>query len=352
MALTREEREALATKRILSVLAKHGVANARTLEQKISDAGPLPQRIDPHILTPVRRALLDVGAVVRVDKGSNTWFHLGNAPQDLVQKRLAEQLGLFQEFTKGDLTLRVGQTLEIAAYRAMLEVPDLEFFGRFADLNDHADDKLYSKEEPPQHLGARSLPGDLRLDFIVRHPSAGYLGMEIKNIREWIYPDRDEITDLIAKCLALNCVPVLVARRIPFVTFKVLNACGVVVHQTYNQLLPQAAASIAAKVAHKEGLGYHDIRLGNTPDKRLTKFIATNLPAVAPEARSNFEAHKDLLAPFSSGDMTYKEFAARVRRRAAGTKEDNDWPEEEKPEFQPVELTAENLPAWMKELLG
>ena len=32
----------------------HGVATDRTLEQKISDAGPFDQRIDPHVLTDVR----------------------------------------------------------------------------------------------------------------------------------------------------------------------------------------------------------------------------------------------------------------------------------------------------------
>jgi len=315
------------------VLGKQVVANARTLEQKIADAGPAGMRIDPHVLTPARRELQDEGLVQAINRGGNTWYHLANANPDIVDARLVEVLGLFRAFTANNLPGRLGQTLEIATYRALLSLPDLEFYGRFSDLETHDDATIYSKTEPPNHIGARVLPGDRRLDFMVRHPEAGYLGIECKNIREWLYPDRDEITDLLLKCTSLNCVPVLIGRRIPFVTFKVLTTTGVIVHQTYNQLLPSADIEVAARIKHKDGLGYHDIRLGNQPDARLTKFITENMMAVAPAARERMDQYFDLLAAFGSGDMNYTEFAARVRRRAAGANEDNDWPEEEEPEF-------------------
>jgi hypothetical protein len=88
-------------------------------------------------------------------------------------------------------------------------------------------------------LEKRDIGGDRRLDFLVRHPTAtaGWAGIEAKNIRAWMYPDRKEVIDLLSKCLALDVVPVLIARRIQFST---LNACGVIVHQTYNQLFPTA----------------------------------------------------------------------------------------------------------------
>ena len=44
-------RIALGKKRLQSVLSRHTVAMARTLEQKISDAGPSGQRVDPIYLT-------------------------------------------------------------------------------------------------------------------------------------------------------------------------------------------------------------------------------------------------------------------------------------------------------------
>lgn len=60
------DRKDLAKKRILSVLQKHGIATARTLEQKISDAGPYNQRINPHVLTPARNLLIDEGEVIKI----------------------------------------------------------------------------------------------------------------------------------------------------------------------------------------------------------------------------------------------------------------------------------------------
>jgi len=41
----------LGKKRLQSVLSRHTVAMARTLEQKISDAGPSGQPVDPAYLT-------------------------------------------------------------------------------------------------------------------------------------------------------------------------------------------------------------------------------------------------------------------------------------------------------------
>jgi hypothetical protein len=107
----------------------------------------------------------------------------------------------------------------------------------------------------------------------------------------------------------------------------VFNRCGLILHQTYNQLVPQADEALANKARDKTLLAYFDIRLGNQPDGRLTKFIGTNLPMVLPGARDHFDEHKDLLTAYCREGMVYEEFAARVRRRAAGQKEDDDWPE-------------------------
>ena len=174
-------------------------------------------------------------------------------------------------------------------------------------------------------LNGKSPPGEQRLDLLIRHREVGWAGIEAKNIREWLYPGRKEITDLLGKAVALDCVPILIARRIPFVTFKVLSACGVIFHQTYNQLLPEADRELAEKAKDKQLLGYHDIRMGNQPDARLIKFVTTTLPQILPEARKRFDEYQDLLDDFASGMRSYEEFAARVRRRSEGVDEDRDW---------------------------
>jgi len=49
VAVGEEERIEIAKRRIVSNLRTYTVANLRTLEQKIADAGPPGQRIDPHL---------------------------------------------------------------------------------------------------------------------------------------------------------------------------------------------------------------------------------------------------------------------------------------------------------------
>ncbi|NVD46112.1 hypothetical protein [Qipengyuania atrilutea] len=74
--LSRRERETIARERLLRLLARHGVATMRIIEQKISDAGPFNQRINPHILTMVRNDLIDEGEVRRFHHAGTTWYRL------------------------------------------------------------------------------------------------------------------------------------------------------------------------------------------------------------------------------------------------------------------------------------
>ena len=331
MKLSLAERQSIAAKRLVAILRAHGVANARTLEQKISDAGPYGQRIDPHILTGVRKTLEAGGVIARVPHDNVPWFHLPDTAPAKVAARLAAQHVVYRALSAGTVHKRIGQCLEIATYRALLTGPLTEFQGRFRDLSDHDDSTPYSKEEPQQHIGARALHGAQRLDFLVRHPQAGYLGLECKNTRPWLYPHDEDIKEMLVKCLALDVVPVIIARRIPFVTFKLLSTCGAIIHQTYNQLLPSSEAALAEQASNKDLLGYHDIRLGNTADARMIKFIGQNMPLVAVDARAKYDEFKDLLESFATGDMPYDEFAGRVRRRSHGEAEDFD--EDQYPPF-------------------
>jgi hypothetical protein len=108
----------------------------------------------------------------------------------------------------------------------------------------------------------------------------------------------------------------------------VLNPCGVILHETYNQRFPEADHELAARAKDKQLLGFHDIRLGNQPDASLMKFIHESLPQILPRARQRFDIYRDLLEHYARGTITYKIFAARVRRRQYGLPEDSDFPDE------------------------
>ena len=322
----KREHVLVAKRRVSSILSAHGIATARTLEQKISDAGPGGQRMDPHILTIARRELCDEGDVL-TRAGNPPWYYLAEMERDIVQARYDEQAPIHRRVSSKPVGKRVGQCLEIAVYRVLHEL-DWEFLGGFEDLDLSSRKrrtKLYSKVEPSPQLGRRIIGGKRRLDFMVRHREAGWAGLEVKNVREWLYPNRSEIRDLASKAVAMDCVPVLIARRYPYVTFRVLSTCGVVLHQCYNQLFHVHDEDLALKAKNKRLLGYHDIRVGDESDDRLRRFIEANLMDLLPAARERFDRFKDLLGAFGDGVIGYHEFAARVRRREAEVDEDADW---------------------------
>jgi hypothetical protein len=318
----RDERLQLAEKRLCNILRSYIVASARTLEQKISDAGPNNQRINPHILTTARKNLIERGIIKTLQLGGIPWFYLAETNAAEVEPRAVELDAIHRETQRPLFVMQLGQALEIATFRALRAQTTLNFFGHFSDLDEHDDSTLYSKEEPPSSLSGRRIPSGRKLDFLIHHENSGYAGVEIKNVREWFYPNRVEIREMLAKCCALNVVPVLIARRIHFSTFSILNRCGVIIHETFNQLYPDSAKDLADKVKDKNLLGYHDVRVGNTPDSRLMRFIEINLPTVLPTARQNFEAFKDLLSEYGNEQMSYKSFAARVKLRSRGEAED------------------------------
>jgi hypothetical protein len=299
----------------------------RTLEQKISDAGPNNQRIDPHLLTVARNQLLESGKLHQLTRRNKPWFHLATADASELERRLTVLGPIHDRTSTKDFGTRSGQTLEIAVFRALATQDAIPFLGGFPDLESHDDSTLYAKEEPPRLVSGRSLPGAMRLDFVIVDPVSGVGGIEVKNVREWIYPNREEISDLLRKCCCIHAVPILIARRIAYSTFSVLHTCGVLVHQTFNQLYPVADNDLAEQVRDKNLLGYHDVRVGNLPDTRLTTFLHRNLPELMLSARVRFRRYHDLLSDYGNGVIQYPEFAWRVRRRESGQPEDGPIPQ-------------------------
>jgi hypothetical protein len=129
-------------------------------------------------------------------------------------------------------------------------------------------------------------------------------GLEVKNYRTWLYPHSPEIRELLWKCSDIDAVPVLVSRRIPFITFRLLNLSGGIVHQTYNQLYPAADAGLAQMVKQKNLLGYHDVRVGNEPDARLVKFLCTDLPRLKEDAKPEFMKYRDVHLAYGKGKLS------------------------------------------------
>ena len=314
---------ALAKSRLRDVLSRRVVATARILEREICETGA--QRLEPHTLAMARKTLVRDGELEQIVRPNHpSWFYLPDAPPNDVEARIATLAPVFRELSRAAVARRRGQCLELAIYRALGAQPDAHYLGRFPDFDPSVPKRTkrpYRKDEPPLHIGNRAIPGERPLDFLYLHRSAGFAGVEAKNVREWLYPGGDKIKELLFKCVALDCVPILVARRFPTVTSEVLGMCGVVLHQTRNQLYHVADKDLADRAMRPDSLGFDDIRVGDEPDARLSRFIGATLPKVLPDARTRFDKFKDLVAGYTDREIQYYEFAGRVRRRTAGQDE-------------------------------
>ena len=318
----------LAKCRLRDILTQRVVATALIFEHLICDAGD--PRLEPHIVGMARKILVRDGELLesRPRRANDPlWFHLPDASPADVDSHINRLADLLRGIDRQPVKNRRGQCLELAIYRALCDQHDAQYFGRFPEFDPTVPKrpkKLYRKEEPPSHIGNRAIPGERPLDFLYMNHAAGFGGVEAKNVRHWLYPDGADIKGFLVKCVALDCVPVLVARRFPRVTIEILGMCGVVLHQTRNQLYCVADEDLAERAMRQDSLGSDDIRVGDEPDAPLSRFIRTTLPEELPGARKRFDRFKDLLAGYVGGAIHYREFAGRVRLRAAG-KEEAHW---------------------------
>lgn len=307
----------VAQRRIRNILRQREIATMRMLEQKISDAGPFDQRVDPHILTEAMQMLVRNGVVIKISRDNITWYRLASMPKKVWTKRLEKLEPILKELHGH--SWKFGKPFEVAVYRALLAGrKNLSVIGYF----EHLDTLKPKKIEPPKIMVNGNLTRRT-LDFLLIHPTAGMVGIEVKNTREWLYPNNDLMYDFLSKCCELDAVPVMICRRYAYVTYSILNRCGVLLYQNYNQLMPESLRTLSEKVRHKDLIGYHDIRVGDQPNQRLQDFIVNKLPVLLPDARARFSEYRDLLDAFASRDMDYKEFVARSKRREEGI--DEDW---------------------------
>lgn len=308
----------LAKERIRDVLSRRVVATVQILEREISDEGG--QNPEPYTLGMARKILVRDGDLVQDDPFNNrNWFYLPTAAAEDVEARLHTLAPILQDVSRGAVARRRGHCLELAIYRALRTQPNALYFGGFPEFEPSKPEStrhLYRKVEPPKHIGNRTIAGEGSLDYLYLHRTVGFAGIEAKNLREWLYPNSEEVKDLLFKCVELDCVPVLVARRFPTCAFDVLGTCGVVFHETFHQLYHAVDQEIANLAMRQDSLGFDDIRIGDEPDDRLSMFVRSMLPEALPDARPRFDKFKDLIDAYVRDEIQYPEFEDRVMRRA------------------------------------
>jgi hypothetical protein len=120
----------------------------------------------------------------------------------------------------------------------------------------------------------------------------------------------------LSKCSDSGLVPILIARRVPFITFRLLNLSGCLVHQNYSQLYSDSDEELAQLVRDKNLLGYHDVRVGNEPDARMMRFVQELLPDLVEEARVTFDKFREVHGAYGKGEIRYQEWTREVLVRS------------------------------------
>jgi hypothetical protein len=285
MRRTKQEWIDLAKKRTLRVLATRQCCPIRMLEAKICEAGPGDKRPNPVSLTEAIRGLAREGSIQVIPKRAptETPFYAPNGIdisshpfKQLLAKRRALYL-VHKSFTEQNEFC--GDVLEKIVDTALERSGVVVFRSRFPDQN---------------------LPPTRPLDFVVQIRETLF-GGEVKNFREWLYPDSWEIWAAISKCCELDALPVLIARKLPYVSFVLFGKAGMVGYQTHFQFFHPAVEPELARVKSIDGLGYKDIRCTLEPDGNMIKFFQTTLPKIAPLFKTRFAAKKKVLQHFADG---------------------------------------------------
>ena len=242
---------------------------------------------DPHHITTARRNLEQTGELLR-----NVKYPNGVPVPVWVDARARHTWGSQTEVSRAEGTKR-------RLYRCFLTWSgNSKLCGQPAERILHASLAALSgtnlwlpPESKPGHLprlGARQFPSPLDsggywpLDRSDPTTGAIPFAVEMKNVRGWIFRRKPEVWGLLSKlCHHPDVVPILVARRIQYMTFRFFKAIGVIGHETRrqwfhspgthrNNLDSKKLAAVATE------LSFHDVTYlpdPDKPDQRLTNFF-------------------------------------------------------------------------------
>lgn len=130
------------------------------------------------------------------------------------------------------------------------------------------------------------------------------IGVEVKNIRGWIYPESKELWQAIRAATELNCIPVLVTRRIHVTTGRFCKSVGMAVCETQRQYFaPQLREDPRLLDAHRD-LYFQDVLPWDGADRYTTKFFASTLPSMLDRTVARYTQFRDLLRSYAlDGDL-------------------------------------------------
>jgi hypothetical protein len=298
---------------------------------KLCDAGPIEQRVEPiHVSLAVRELVQHRHFIRQCSHpaaGSTPWYTPARTSRDETARKLELLAELYRQTTSGGIQNVVGQALELVILETLREMTDAlpgsAFFGDIdqTSFTNTGRYRVFKKSEPPSQVSGKT--SKKVGDFHVVLPDAGLLLIECKNMREWLYPHSGEIKETIIKAAELQIPPILVTRKLPYITREILcRPAGIITHESYYQYYPSDVAahcpvdpysltSIIERAKQKDLLGYADIRQQAQP--RTRKFFLQDLPGIAPEMVKHFKRNIPALLAFAHNEINLEQLRSKLR---------------------------------------
>jgi hypothetical protein len=308
MGLTRDQWVAIGRRRILSILARHRVSYSKHLEIKISEAGPRNMRVEPALLNQAFRQLKKEKALPILQVGQ---FEVVGAP-DFGRPGDKAKLGKFNRLHElfldcSQISHLCGWQLEHFIYEAALNHSAKQYMILGAGPT-YVDGQLFKHPHSEQnfYMGRQSYGGaGLDLFFQYNHQSEIIpVGVEAKNVRDWIYPASVEVWRMIARACTLECLPVMAARKISYITTAgFFSQFGILGFQTHFQYFNPAVRAFSKynfkDVVAKDGLGFADIKITDKLPQHFKHFFNDILPKEIKPYYDKFMSNRDLLMKYA-----------------------------------------------------
>jgi hypothetical protein len=272
---------------IVEILDDQRAATIRELEARAGQrAWNLHRPIQPHILTAARRELLRQDEIYPIDapapglSGVVTTYHLKTLARTYAN-RAAQRKRLLTARHRGWTESRsrwvrglAGPAGEAAVHQVLQETDG------FTNISPEARTVLGVELSGPVDFAAF-----LTLADPAGAPWTCTALIEVKNVRQWMYPTDPEVVYFLARAARLQVerpelpvLPILVCRIRHDWTRRLGQAFGFFSVRFFNQWLkPDSAVTQTAVNAVSTELGYDDLRLGSYPNNALRKAMGESL---------------------------------------------------------------------------
>jgi hypothetical protein len=269
---------------------------AKAADRPPADAPPGIIRIDPHHLNAARKQLLTDGAIVETTAATRgqrpvTVMHRPLTPGVVraIQDAAAHKRALYGRYLSWASGSPSRPSITAAAAERAVHASILEAAPTvglvLSNPNTGQTDDLFGMAVPhgPLDNGLRFFDYEARTAYLVP--------VEVKNLRDWIYPADAALHQLLAKASALQAehpdqpiLPVLVCRRAQRTALRLAKDLGFHIVDTYRQyILPSHFHDDADQqrlFEIQDRLGFFDLRAGDGAHARVVKQFREVIPAV------------------------------------------------------------------------